>query len=64
MPPHELPAEELARPRNKSKLDKVEVPEEHIDLLRRYYAPEVERLQGPGARTSISRLWPHFGDMA
>jgi len=63
LPPHELPAEEMARPRNKSKLDKVEVPQEHIDLLRRYYTPEVERLKGlmPGLDLS---LWPHFTELA
>lgn len=59
LPPHELPAEELARPRNKSKLAKVEVPAEHLALLARYYRPEVERLRAlvPDLDTSI---WPHF----
>ena len=41
LPPHELPAEELARPRNQAKLEKVAVPDEHLELLRRYYRPEV-----------------------
>jgi hypothetical protein len=59
LPPHELPAEVLARPRNKSKLDKVVVPQEHIDLLSRYYAPEVERLQALVPTLDLS-LWPHF----
>jgi hypothetical protein len=46
-----------------SKLEKLEVPQEHLDLLRRYYRPEVERL-----RTSMPdldlRLWPNFADLA
>ena len=44
-PPHRLPAEELARPRNMAKLEKLDVPAEHLELLRRYYRPEVERLR-------------------
>lgn len=63
LPPHELPAEELARPRNKSKLDKVVVPQEHIDLLRRYYRPEVERLKVLMPDLDPS-LWKHFADLA
>jgi hypothetical protein len=62
LPPHELPAEELARPRNKAKLEKVPVPEPQVAVLKRYYRPEVERLRGlvPGFDPS---LWPHFGDI-
>ncbi|MFO7531501.1 MAG: sulfotransferase [Candidatus Limnocylindrales bacterium] len=62
LPPHELPAEELARPRNKAKLEKVTVPDTQIAVLKRYYRPEVERLRGlvPGFDPS---LWPHFGDL-
>jgi len=59
LPPHELPGDEMARPRNKSKLDKVIVPPEHIDLLSRYYTPEVERLQQLVPDLDLS-LWPHF----
>ena len=44
LPPHRLPPQELARPRNQAKLEKVVVPEEHLALLRRYYRPEVKRL--------------------
>jgi hypothetical protein len=63
LPPHELPAAELARPRNKAKLEKVPVPDAQIAVLKRYYRPEVERLRGlvPGFDAS---LWPHFGDLA
>ena len=46
-----------------SKLDKVVVPQEHIDLLRRYYRPEVERLKGLMPELDLS-LWPHFTDLA
>ena len=63
LPPHELPAEELARPRNKSKLDKVAVPPEHVELLRRYYRPEVERLRRLMPDLDLS-LWPNFTDLA
>jgi hypothetical protein len=63
LPPHELPAEELARPRNKSKLEKVVVPPEHVDLLARYYGPEVERLRVLVPDFDLS-LWPNFGDPA
>lgn len=59
LPPFELPAEELARPRNKAKLAKVTVPQEHLALLRRYYQPDVDRLRTilPGLDLS---LWPNF----
>ena len=60
--PEPLPAEELARPRNKSKLEKVDVPSEHIELLRRYYAPEVRRLRDLAPDLDLS-LWPHFSDL-
>ena len=61
LPAHELPGEELTRPRNKSKLEKVTVPAEHIDLLARYYRPEVERLRVLVPDLDVS-LWPHFLD--
>jgi hypothetical protein len=63
LPPHKLPKAELARPRNMAKLEKVEVPQAHIDLLRRYYRPEVERLAGLMPDLDLS-LWPHFKDLA
>lgn len=59
----ELPADELARPRNKAKLEKVAVPDEHIDLLRRYYRTDVERLRAMLPELDLS-AWPHFRDMA
>ena len=61
LPPHELPAEELARPRNKAKLEKVSVPPEHLELLARYYTPEVERLRNLVPDLDLE-LWPHFAD--
>jgi hypothetical protein len=63
LPPHELPAELIARPRNKAKLAKVNVPDEHVALLRRYYRPEVERL-GELVSGFDPSLWPHFSDLA
>jgi hypothetical protein len=63
LPPFELPAEELARPRNKAKLEKVSVPDEHVELLRRYYRPEIERLRTLLPDLDLS-LWPHFKDLA
>lgn len=63
LPPHVLTGEELARPRNKSKLAKVDVPQTHVDLLRRYYRPEVERLKQMLPEMDLS-LWPHFSDIA
>ena len=63
LPPHDLPTEELARPRNKAKLDKVSVPEEHLALLSRYYRPEVERLRKLVPDLDLS-LWPHFREEA
>ena len=60
--PEPLPAEELARPRNKSKLEKVDVPSEHIELLRRYYALDVRRLRDLAPDLDLS-LWPHFSDL-
>ncbi|MEA2026040.1 MAG: sulfotransferase [Chloroflexota bacterium] len=63
LPPHELSAEELARPRNKAKLEKEPVPDEHIEVLRRYYRPEVERLRDL-VPDFDPLLWPHFRDLA
>lgn len=63
LPAHTLPEEELARPRNKAKLEKVSTPDEHIQLLRRYYRPEVERLRAVMPDLDLS-LWPNFSDMA
>ena len=63
MPAHALPAEELARPRNKAKLEKVSTPDEHIELLRRYYRPEVERLRVAMPDLDLT-LWPNFSDLA
>lgn len=63
LPPHEVPAEELARPRNMSRLEKVHVPDEHLQLLRRYYRPEVERLRDLMPDLDVSR-WPYFADLA
>jgi hypothetical protein len=62
MPPHTLPAEELSRPRNQAKLEKVSVPAEHIDLLRRYLRPEVRRLTALTSEIDLS-LWPNFRDV-
>jgi hypothetical protein len=56
-----LPADELVRPRNKSKLEKVRVPPEHQELLASYYWPEVERLRTLVPHLDLS-LWPHFAD--
>ena len=63
LPPHELPEEELVKPRNKAKLDKVSVPPEHLELLAHYYRPEVERLRRYMPDLDLS-LWPHFADRA
>ena len=63
LPGHQLPAEELARPRNQAKLEKVAVPAEHLDLLRRYYRPEVERLRRLTPEIDLS-LWPNFADIS
>jgi hypothetical protein len=63
LPPHDLPADELARPRNMSKTEKVSVPQEHLALLGGYYRPEVERLLGLVPDLDLS-LWPWFREMA
>jgi hypothetical protein len=63
LPPFELSAEVLARPRNMAKLEKVAVPDEHLELLRRYYRSDVERLRGLLPDLDISP-WPHFKDLA
>jgi len=59
LPPHELPAAELARPRNQAKLEKVDVPAEFLDMLRRYYEPEVARLERLVPDLDLS-LWPTY----
>jgi hypothetical protein len=61
--PHKLPREELARPRNMSKLEKVQVPQEHLELLRRYYRPEVDRLRALMPDLDLA-LWPNFRHLA
>jgi Sulfotransferase domain len=61
--PFQLPAEELARARNKAKLEKVAVPDEHIELLRRYYRSDVEQLHSMMPELDLS-LWPHFKELA
>lgn len=61
--PHTLAKEELARPRNMAKLGKVAVPQQHLELLQRYYRPEVERLAGLMPDLDLS-LWPYFKDLA
>jgi hypothetical protein len=63
LPPFALPSDELARPRNKAKLEKVSVPDEHIDLLRRYYRTDVERLKAMLPQLDLS-VWPHFREIA
>jgi len=63
LPEYRLPAEELARPRNRAKLEKVAVPEAHVELLRRYYRPDVERLLQLTSEVDLS-LWPNFGHLA
>jgi hypothetical protein len=63
LPPHELPSEELARPRNMAKLEKLAVPSQHLELLKRYYVPEVRRLRGLTAEIDLT-LWPNFRDLA
>jgi hypothetical protein len=61
--PHELPPEELARPRNQAKLEKVAVPEAFLEMLRRYYRPEVQRLLGLTPEIDLDH-WPNFRDVA
>ena len=61
--PHDLPAAELARPRNMAKLEKVSVPDELVEVLRRYYRPEVERLRASVPDLDLG-LWRNFADMA
>ncbi len=63
LPPFELPEDELVKPRNKAKLEKVDVPPEHLQLLARYYRPEIERLRAYMPDLDLS-LWPHFRDLA
>ena len=46
-----------------AKLEKVVVPRQHIELLRRYYRPEVERLASIMPDLDLT-LWPHFKDAA
>ncbi len=63
LPPHQLPPKVLARPRNQAKLEKLSVPAEHIEMLKRYYGPQVERLRVLMPDFDAA-LWPHFADLA
>ena len=60
---HVLPRSELERPRNKSRLEKVLVPDRHLELLGRYYEPEVRRLRAIVPDLDLS-LWPSFAHLA
>jgi hypothetical protein len=62
LPPFELPEDELARPRNKAKLEKVAVPQEHLDVLARYYRPEIARLRVLLPDLDLS-VWPNYRDL-
>jgi hypothetical protein len=62
LPPHRFSDEDLARPRNKSKLAKVDVAADQMELLRGYYRPEVERLRLMVPDLDMS-LWPNFSDL-
>jgi hypothetical protein len=62
LPPHTLDHDVLIQPRNMAKLEKVGVPQEHADLLKRYYAPEVRRLRTLVPDLDLA-LWPHFADL-
>jgi hypothetical protein len=59
---HTLKWDVLRQPRNMAKLEKVSVPQEHIDLLRRFYRPEVERLKTLVPDLDLA-LWKHFTDI-
>jgi hypothetical protein len=63
LPPHHLPPEELARPRNMAKLEKVAVPDEFLAMLRRYYEADVRRLLTLTDEIDPA-LWPSFRDLA
>ncbi len=57
--PHELERDVLTQPRNMAKLEKVAIPQEHIDLMKRYYQPELERLLLLVPDLD-PELWPNF----
>jgi hypothetical protein len=61
--PHDLPPDELARPRNQAKLEKVAVPEAFLEMLRRYYRPEVRRLLELTPEIDLAN-WANFRDLA
>jgi hypothetical protein len=62
LPDHVLDKAVLTQPRNMAKLEKVGIPQEHVDLLRRYYRPEVKRLKALVPDLDLE-LWKHFSDL-
>jgi hypothetical protein len=46
-----------------AKLEKMAVPPEHLQLLIRYYVPEVRRLRELTSEIDLA-LWPNFRDLA
>jgi hypothetical protein len=63
LPPHEPAAEDLARLRNASRREKVRVPSEHLELLRRYYRPDVRHLADLVPDLDLD-AWPNYRDLA
>lgn len=59
LPPHELPADELARPRNVTRRDKLDLAPQLLALLVEAYRADVGRLSAMVPDLDLS-LWPDF----
>lgn len=60
---HSFSEEELRRPRNETRVEKVALPPERLESLRELYEPDVRALPGTVADFDVS-LWPNFAHLA
>lgn len=60
---HTIPEEELRRPRNRTRSEKAELPEQRVRLLRDEYEPDVRALRTIMPDLDVS-LWPDFAHLA
>lgn len=60
---NELSEEELRRPRNRTRVEKVDVPVQRLELLQRLYEQDVRALSDVIPDLDLS-LWPNFAHMA
>ncbi|MBA2275475.1 MAG: sulfotransferase [Chloroflexi bacterium] len=63
LPHHELAEEELREPRNRTRVEKVDIPAPRLALLRRLYERDVQTVSDVVVDLDVS-LWPNFAHLA